>query len=89
VVKDENTLKQSFQKSRPLRTCLTSKDCDYDHSPYKVITTLFLRTTIMIAILTKYTIYENCDHDCNPHKMSCSKVYRIATIITNCFIRTV
>ena len=57
-------------------TILTKKslifeDYDYDISPHKMITTLFLRTPIMIAILIKCIVYEDCDHcghDLSPHK---------------------
>jgi len=50
---------------------LISKDYDYNISPHKMITTLLLRTPIMIAVLMKCIIYEDCDHcshDLSPHK---------------------
>ena len=33
-----------------------------------MIATIFLRIATMIAVLIKCTIYEDCDHDCSPHK---------------------
>ena len=59
-----------------------------------MITALFLRTAIMvvvmIAVLTKCTIYEDYDDDRSPHKnvMSLS-LYRIVTMLTVLFVRTV
>ena len=43
----------------------------------------------MIAILTKYTIYKDCDHDYSPHKnIMFLGLYMIATMIAILFIRT-
>ena len=54
-----------------LKNCLISEECDYDHSPHKMIATLFLRialfirTATMIAVLfikiaTMIAIFTKC-----------------------------
>ena len=67
---------------------LISDDCDYDRTPHKMVTTLFLRIAIMITVLINCTIYEDCDHDRGPHKnIIFLGFYMIAIIITVFFIR--
>jgi len=49
---------------------------------------LFLRIAIMIAILIKCTIYEDCDHDHNPHKnVIFLSLYMTAIMIVVLFYR--
>jgi len=67
---------------------LISDDCDYDRTPHKMVTTLFLRIAIMITVLINCTIYEDCDHDRGPHKnIIFLGFYMIVIIITVFFIR--
>jgi len=57
--------------------------------PHKMIACLFMRIAIMIAVLIKCTIYEDCDHDRNPHKtIMFFSLYMIVIMIAVLFIRT-
>ena len=61
--------------SQPLQNDYSIEDCDYDHSPHK--NTLFFRTAIMTAILTKWSHPYLWD----PHKMITVIIQRTAIMI--------
>ena len=53
-----------------------------------MIADLFLRIAIMIAVLIKCTIYEDCDHDRSPNRnVMFMSLYMIAIMIAVLFIR--
>ena len=54
-----------------------------------MIAALFLMTAIMIAVLTKCIIYEDCDHNRGSHKIVMFlSLYMIANMIAVLFIKT-